>query len=26
MKDGIFDNLLNRMVKAEPFPYKPIIT
>ena len=26
MKDGIFDNLLNRMVKADPFPYKPIIT
>lgn len=26
MKEGIFDNLLNRMVKADPFPYKPIIT
>jgi hypothetical protein len=23
MKDGIFDNLLIRMVKADPFPYKP---
>jgi len=21
-KDGIFDNLLNRMVKADPFAYK----
>ncbi len=26
MKDGIFDNLLTRMVNTEPFPYKPIIT
>ena len=26
MKEGIFDNLLNRMVKADPFPYKPLIT
>ena len=27
MKEGIFDNLLTRMVKADPFPYKkPIIT
>lgn len=25
MKDGIFDNLLNR-IKADPFPYKPNIT
>jgi len=26
MKEGIFDNLLTRMVKADPFPYKkPII-
>jgi hypothetical protein len=22
MKDGIFDNLLRRMVKADPLPYK----
>jgi len=26
MKKRIFDNLLTRMVKAEPFPYKPAIT
>ena len=26
MKDLIFDNLLNRMVKTAPFPYKPNIT
>ena len=26
MKEGIFDNLLNRMVNATPFPYQPNIT
>jgi len=26
MKEGLFDNLLYRMVKAEPFPYKTVIT
>lgn len=25
MREGIFDNLLTRMVNADPFPYKPII-
>lgn len=25
MKEGIFENLLTRMVKAEPFPYKKLV-